>query len=194
MGSGGVAVEGGGGTTGSTGVSITRGKPLDTYVVMGGDIKRCWFNPVDPLLPNYVYRADVSPDGSKVQISVHQRPGGPHHLCHRLQAGGALDGDRHREPHDAARPCRQDAIRHRPLETRRVGLQQEDAGYGFGPPGPPGPARGGRSLKGAPAYAVDPKRKFRESTAQRQMAIRIGYDRGSMGAVSRVPTEASRSS
>jgi hypothetical protein len=73
VGSGGVAVEGGDGTTGSTGVSITRGKPLDTYVVMGGEIKRCWFNPVDPLLPNYVYRADVSPDGSKVQISVHQR-------------------------------------------------------------------------------------------------------------------------
>jgi hypothetical protein len=71
-GSGDVAVEGGG-TTGATGVSIIRAKPFDAYVAMGGDIKRCWFNPVDPLLPAYVYRADVSPDGSKVQISVHQR-------------------------------------------------------------------------------------------------------------------------
>jgi hypothetical protein len=61
-------------TTGSTGMTVTtRGKPLDAYVAMGGIIKRCWFNPVDPLLPNYVYRADVSPDGAKVQISVHRK-------------------------------------------------------------------------------------------------------------------------
>jgi hypothetical protein len=40
---------------------------------MGGRIKRCWFNATDPLLPNYVYRADVSPSGSKVTITVHQR-------------------------------------------------------------------------------------------------------------------------
>jgi hypothetical protein len=75
VGSGGgdVAVDGGGGTTGATGISLTRAKPLDAYVAIGGDIKRCWFNPVDGLLPKYVYRADVSPDGSKVQISVHQK-------------------------------------------------------------------------------------------------------------------------
>src|SRR5262245_40567234 len=77
---------GGGGTslaeeeaTGSTGtpqaanVTVTSARPLDTYVVMGGRIKRCWFNATDPLLPNYVYRADVSPSGSKVTITVHQR-------------------------------------------------------------------------------------------------------------------------
>jgi hypothetical protein len=69
----GVAVEDSTGTTGATSVSLTRAKPLDAYVSMGGDIKRCWFNPVDGLLPKYVYRADVSPDGSKVQISVHQK-------------------------------------------------------------------------------------------------------------------------
>ena len=40
---------------------------------MGGIIKRCWFNPVDGILPKYVYRADVSPGGSKVQISVHNK-------------------------------------------------------------------------------------------------------------------------
>lgn len=65
--------------TGSTGdvrpanVSVTRAKPLDAYVVMGRRIKSCWFNATDPLLPNHVYRADVSPDGGKVQISVHQK-------------------------------------------------------------------------------------------------------------------------
>ena len=65
--------------TGSTGapeatnVAVTKARPLDTYVVMGGRIKRCWFNATDPLLPNHVYRADVSPSSSKVTITVHQR-------------------------------------------------------------------------------------------------------------------------
>ena len=65
--------------TGSTGdvrprnVSVTRAEPLDVYVVMGRRIKTCWFNATDPLLPNHVYRADVSPGGGKVQISVHQK-------------------------------------------------------------------------------------------------------------------------
>jgi hypothetical protein len=56
-----------------TNVSVTRSRPLDAYVVMGGRIKRCWFNATDPLLPNHVYRADVSPGGGKVTITVHQR-------------------------------------------------------------------------------------------------------------------------
>jgi hypothetical protein len=65
--------------TGSTGdvrpanASIIRAKPLDAYVVMGRRIKSCWFNATDPLLPNHVYRADVRPEGGKVQISVHQK-------------------------------------------------------------------------------------------------------------------------
>lgn len=65
--------------TGSTGdsrpanASVIRAKPFDTYIVMGGRIKRCWFNATDPLLPNHVYRADVRPEGGKVQISVHQK-------------------------------------------------------------------------------------------------------------------------
>ena len=65
--------------TGSTGgarpanVSVTRAKPVDAYVVMGRRIKSCWFNATDPLLPKHVYRADVSPSGSKVTITVHQR-------------------------------------------------------------------------------------------------------------------------
>jgi hypothetical protein len=61
------------GSTGPTNVSVTRSKPFDAYIVMGGRIKRCWFNATDPLLPNHVYRADVSPGGGKVTITVHQR-------------------------------------------------------------------------------------------------------------------------
>ena len=65
--------------TGSTGgarpanVSVTRAKPVDAYVVMGRRIKSCWFNATDPLLPDHVYKADVSPNGSKVQITVHEK-------------------------------------------------------------------------------------------------------------------------
>src|SRR6516165_7460947 len=59
--------------SGSTNVAVTRARPFDIYVTMGGIIKRCWFNATDPLLPNYVYRADVRPGGSTVTITVHQR-------------------------------------------------------------------------------------------------------------------------
>jgi hypothetical protein len=47
--------------------------PVDAYVMLGGRIKTCWFNADAPLLPNHVYRADVSPDGDKVQITIHQK-------------------------------------------------------------------------------------------------------------------------
>jgi hypothetical protein len=57
----------------STRMSIAGSKPVDAYVLLGGRIKSCWFNADAPLLPNHVYRADVSPDGSKVQITIHQR-------------------------------------------------------------------------------------------------------------------------
>ena len=73
-------------------VSLVRSKPMDVYVAMGGIIKRCWFNPVDGILPKYVYRADVSPSGSKVQISVHNkielgRAGGMTYLIDFKQSG-----------------------------------------------------------------------------------------------------------
>ena len=42
-------------------------------MLLGGRIKSCWFNADAPLLPNHVYRADVSPDGSKVQITIHEK-------------------------------------------------------------------------------------------------------------------------
>ena len=68
-------------TTGSLSrVPIANSKPIDAYVLLGGRIKRCWFNPDQPLLPKHVYRADVAPDSSKVKITVHEalnlgRPG-----------------------------------------------------------------------------------------------------------------------
>jgi hypothetical protein len=54
-------------------VSIAASKPVDAYVVLGGRIKSCWFNADAPLLPDYVYRANVSPDGDKVQITIHEK-------------------------------------------------------------------------------------------------------------------------
>jgi len=54
-------------------VSIANKNPVDAYVLLGGRIKTCWFNPSDPLFPNHVYRADVAPDGGKVKITIHDR-------------------------------------------------------------------------------------------------------------------------
>jgi len=54
-------------------MSIASANPVDAYVMLGGRIKTCWFNADAPLLPNHVYRADVSPDGDKVEITIHQK-------------------------------------------------------------------------------------------------------------------------
>jgi hypothetical protein len=54
-------------------ISIASSKPVDAYVQLGGRVKTCWFNATDPLLPNHVYRANVSPNGSKVQITIHEK-------------------------------------------------------------------------------------------------------------------------
>ncbi len=54
-------------------MSIAASSPVDAYVLLGGRIKTCWFNADAPLLPNHVYRADVSSDGSKVRITIHQK-------------------------------------------------------------------------------------------------------------------------
>ena len=56
-----------------TNVSVTKSNPLEAYIAVGDTIKRCWFNAADPLLPKHVYRADVSPGGGTVKITVHQR-------------------------------------------------------------------------------------------------------------------------
>ena len=60
-------------TTSVSTASVSSAKPFDAYVAMGGRIKSCWFNADAPLLPKYVYRADVSPDGATVKITIHQR-------------------------------------------------------------------------------------------------------------------------
>lgn len=54
-------------------LSLATSKPVDAYVILGGRIKSCWFNPTDPMLPDHVYKADVSPSGNKVQITIHQK-------------------------------------------------------------------------------------------------------------------------
>jgi hypothetical protein len=54
-------------------MSIATAKPVDAYVLLGGRIKTCWFNPGAPLFPDHVYRADVSPDGEKVKITIHDK-------------------------------------------------------------------------------------------------------------------------
>jgi len=54
-------------------MSIAAAKPVDAYVLLGGRIKSCWFNADAPLLPNHVYRANVSPNGNTVQITIHQK-------------------------------------------------------------------------------------------------------------------------
>jgi hypothetical protein len=56
-----------------TRMSIGTATPVDAYVMLGGRIKTCWFNADAPLLPNYVYRADVGPGGGKVEITIHQK-------------------------------------------------------------------------------------------------------------------------
>ena len=48
-------------------------RPVDAYVLLGGRIKTCWFNASAPLLPRHVYRADVSPDGGNVKITIHDK-------------------------------------------------------------------------------------------------------------------------
>jgi hypothetical protein len=84
------ACGGGGGSTGTASVaaeepvgavpayntsrmSIATAKPVDAYVMLGGRAKTCWFNPNAPLFPDHVYRADVSPDGQKVKITIHDK-------------------------------------------------------------------------------------------------------------------------
>ncbi len=54
-------------------LSLATAKPVDAYVMLAGRIKPCWFHPANPLFPEHVYRADVSPDGQKVKITIHDK-------------------------------------------------------------------------------------------------------------------------
>ena len=58
---------------GPTNVAVTRARPFDAYVAMGGIIKRCWFNATDPLLPNYVYIIYFKPAGASTVINTENR-------------------------------------------------------------------------------------------------------------------------
>jgi hypothetical protein len=112
-----------------TNVSVTKSNPLEAYIAVGGTIKRCWFNATDPLLPNHVYRADVSPGGGKVKITVHQRAklgraGLTTYIIDFKRSGPStlITTENRKMP-----PCRQDAVRHQPLATWPIELQQDDA-------------------------------------------------------------------
>ena len=64
--------------TGSTGagptnVSVTRARPLDVYVAMGRRYQELLVQRHRSAAAEHVYRADVSPGGGKVTITVHQR-------------------------------------------------------------------------------------------------------------------------
>ena len=54
-------------------LTMATARPVDAYVMLGGRIKTCWFNRSAPLLPAHVYRADVSPDGETVKITIHDK-------------------------------------------------------------------------------------------------------------------------
>ena len=54
-------------------LTMATARPVDAYVMLGGRIKTCWFNRSAPLLPAHVYRADVSPGGETVKISIHDK-------------------------------------------------------------------------------------------------------------------------
>ena len=54
-------------------LTMATARPVDAYVLLGGRIKTCWFNASAPLLPRQVNRADVSPDGGNVKITIHDK-------------------------------------------------------------------------------------------------------------------------
>lgn len=56
----------------TSGPTVQGSKPVDAYILLGQEIKACWFAPDKALLKGYVYQAVVAPDGEKVQISIHE--------------------------------------------------------------------------------------------------------------------------
>ena len=112
-------------------MSIAGSKPVDAYVVLGGRIKSCWFNADAPLLREYVYRADVSPDGSKVQITIHTRqalgtPGASTYAIDFREEGSStvVSTENRKMPPELAAKMQYDIDA---LEARRVELQPGDA-------------------------------------------------------------------
>ena len=111
-------------------MAIAGSRAVDVYVELGGRIKSCWFNADAPLLPNYVYRARVSADGSKVQITIHEkealgRPGLSTYAIDFREEGNytVVSTENRKMPPDLAAKMES----HRALEARRDQLQPGDA-------------------------------------------------------------------
>jgi hypothetical protein len=59
-----------------TSQDLQKGRPVDIYTRVGGRIKTCWFNPLDPMLKEHVFRAEAAP-GGRTQIGIYEiAPGG----------------------------------------------------------------------------------------------------------------------
>jgi hypothetical protein len=100
------------------GLALRETKPIDAYLVLGGKIKTCWFNPTGPLLPRHMYRADVSPDGDNAKIAVYEmtrekRPGAIAYLIVLQQETGytSVKTQNRKMPKDAAARLRHDVER-----------------------------------------------------------------------------------
>lgn len=101
-----------------TGLALRNTKPIDAYLVLGGKIKTCWFNPIQPLLPRHMYRADVSPDGDNAKIAVYEmtrekRPGAIAYLIVLQQEPGytSVKTQNRKMPQDASARLRHDVER-----------------------------------------------------------------------------------
>lgn len=103
----------------SAGLSLPATKPIDAYLMLGGKIKTCWFNPTGPLLPYHMYRADVSPEGETAKIGVYEmtrqkRPGAIAYLIVLQEERGgytSVKTQNRKMPQDAAARLRYDVER-----------------------------------------------------------------------------------
>lgn len=111
-------------------------QPVQSYIRIGKDIKRCWFNANDPLLPGYVYRARVSSDGGPVQILIHRKtrwglPGALSYVINFKPDGTEIElvPDNVRMPDRLAEQMHADLARWQHGETGCIG-EAADAGTG----------------------------------------------------------------
>ena len=101
------------------GLSLPGTKPIDAYLLLGGKIKTCWFNPTGPLLPYHMYRADVSPEGDTAKIGVYEmtrqkRPGAIAYLIVLQEERGGVTSvktQNRKMPQEAAARLRYDVER-----------------------------------------------------------------------------------
>jgi hypothetical protein len=105
-------------------MAMAGSRAVDAYVMLGGRIKSCWFNADAPLLPNYVYRANVSANGGTVQITIHERealvrPGLLTYIINFQQEGGytVVSTDNRKMPPQLAAKMQFDIARWKRGET-----------------------------------------------------------------------------